>query len=52
MSLALALALLSLLFCGVGIGMSVWALAFALKWLVWKDRQDSSSGGHDSRNEG
>lgn len=50
--LALAIAMLSLFLCGVGVGMSIWALAFALKRLVWKDSKDRGNGGDDSGNEG
>ena len=42
----------ALLLSGVAIGMNIWSLAFALKWLVWKQRQNTAHGSDNTGHEG
>lgn len=46
----MALSILAIFFAGVSIGMNVWSISIALKWLVWKKRDDSSDGGNNPSN--
>lgn len=43
------LSITALLLSGIGIGMSIWALAFALKWLAWDESKNSSGGSNSAR---
>ena len=46
------LAVAGLLLSGVGIGMSIWALAFALKWVAFDKSQNGGNGGNRPGDEG
>lgn len=42
-TIALIFSIAALLLSGIGIGMSIWSLAFALKWLSLEKRKDGSN---------